>query len=55
LGEFASIKTKCFLIRADERRFFNLIASRFMDPSSGRWGSKIIKKNDALPFPMLRV
>jgi hypothetical protein len=29
LGEYASIKTKCFLIRADERRFFNLIASRF--------------------------
>ena len=37
LGEDASIKTKCFPIRADEGRLFNLIASRFIDPV-GAWG-----------------
>jgi hypothetical protein len=32
LGEYAAIKPKCFPIRTDDRRFFNLIASRFIDP-----------------------
>jgi hypothetical protein len=55
LGEYASIKTKCFLIRAEVRRLFNLIASRFINPSSGRLGGNTKKKIDALLFPPLRV
>jgi hypothetical protein len=50
LGEYASIKTKCFPIRADERRFFNLIARRFMTPVAGAWGSITTRKIDALSF-----
>jgi hypothetical protein len=55
LGERASIKTKYFLIRTDERRFFNLIARRFINPSSGRLGQQHQNKMDALPSPLLRV
>jgi hypothetical protein len=55
LGEYASIKTKCFLIRAEVRRLFNLIASRFINPSSGRLGRQYYKEIDALSFPSLRV
>jgi hypothetical protein len=44
LGEYASIKTKCFLIRAEVRRFFNLIASRFITPVAGAWGGNTTKK-----------
>jgi hypothetical protein len=55
LGEYASIKTKCFPIRADERRFFNLIGSRFIDPIAGAWGNKYFKKIDALAFPWWRI
>jgi hypothetical protein len=45
LGEYASIKTKCFPIRADERRFFNLIGSRFIDPIADAWGNNTLRKS----------
>jgi hypothetical protein len=55
LGEYASIKTKCFPIRADERRFFNPIASRFINPSKRALGATTTKKMDALAFPCVSV